>query len=82
MAPCATNMFQEVASIIFNNIRVVPCIDPKHKGEQQIKLEKYHIKVKIDGLTVKRSIKSRNTSDLNRFESFKPKFTESDNRSH
>ena len=32
---------------------------------------------KIDELTIKKSIASQNNSDLNRSESFKPKFTES-----
>ena len=41
----------------------------------QIK-EKFHV------LTVKKSIKSWNNSDLNRSESFKPKFTKSDGRSN
>ena len=47
---------------------MVPCIDLKHKGERKIKLEIDHIKEKIDGLTVKKSIKSSNDSNLNRSE--------------
>ena len=61
-----------MALLLSNSIRVVPCIDPKHKGEQQIKLEKYQIKEKFDGLTVKKSIKGRNNSDLDIYGSFKP----------
>ena len=60
---------------------MVPCIDPKHKGERQIKLEKDQIKAKTDRLRVKKSIKGRDNSNLDRSGSFKPKFTESDGRS-
>ena len=70
-----------MASLVANNAWAVPWIDPKHKGERKIKLEIDQIKVKIDGLTVTKSIKSWNTSDLSRSESFKPKFTESDRKS-
>ena len=45
------------------------------------KVEIDQIKEKIDGLTVKKSIKSKNNSDLNKSKSFKPKFTELDGRS-
>ena len=74
------NLTQVVAPLLANNIRVVPCIDPKHKGERQIKLDKYQIKVKFDGLTVKKSIKGRNNSDLDRSRSFKQKYIESDSK--
>ena len=57
MALRAANRVQVVAPLIPNSIREVPCIDPKHKGERQIKFEKDHIKEKFDGLTVKKSIK-------------------------
>ena len=53
----------------------------KTQGERKIKLEIDQIKEKIDGFTVKKSIKSQNNSYLNIYESFKPKFTESDGRS-
>ena len=58
VAPHTANRFQVVAPILTNNIRAAPYIDPKHKGERHIKLEKDRIKVKIDGLRVKKSIKS------------------------
>ena len=81
MALHASNRFQAVALLLTNSIRAVPCIDPKHKGERKIKSEIDHIKAKINGLTVKKSIKGRNNSDLDRSGSFKPKSTESDSRS-
>ena len=37
----------------------VPCVNPKHQGEQQIKSEKDQIKVKIDRLRTKKSIKGQ-----------------------
>ena len=80
--PLLAYWIQAVALLLAKCIRVVPCINPKHKGEKQIKLEKDQIKEKFDGLTVKKSIKGRNNSDLNRSRSFKPKFTESDGGSN
>ena len=80
MAPHAANKVQEVALFLANSIRVVPYINPKHKGEWQTKLEKYQIKVKTNRLRVKESIKGRNNSNLGRSGSFTPKYTESDNR--
>ena len=53
----------------------------KTQGERNIKLDIDEINEKIDGLTVKKNIKSQNNSDLDRSKSFKPKFTESDGRS-
>ena len=58
MAPRAANRVQAVAPLLINSIRVVPYIDPKHKGERQIKLEKDQIKVKFDGLTIKKEHKT------------------------
>jgi len=63
-----------VAPLLANSIRAVPCINPKHKGERQIK-------VKNDRLRVKKSIRGQNNSDLDISGSFKPKFTESDRKS-
>ena len=81
VALLTANQTQAVAPLLAKGTCAVPCIDPKHKGEQQIKLEKDQIKEKFDGLIVKKSIKGRNNSDLDRSGSFKPKFTELDSRS-
>ena len=77
----AANWVQAVASLLANCISTIPCINTKHQGELQIKSEKDQIKVKTDRLRIKKSIKGRNNSDLDRSGSFKPKSTESDNRS-
>ena len=44
-------------------------------------VRKDQIKVKTDRLRIKKSIKGQNNSDLDRYGSFKPRFTESDSRS-
>ena len=82
MAPRTTNRVKAVALLIPNSTWVIPWIDPKHKRERKIKSKIDQIKEKIDGLTVKKSIKSWNNSDMNRSKSFKPKFTDSDSRSN
>ena len=57
MAPRVANWVHAVALLLANSIRAVPCIDPKHKGERQIKLEEDHIKVKTDRLRVNKKHK-------------------------
>ena len=71
-----------MAPLLANYIRAVPYINPKHKGEWHIKLEKDHIEVKTDRLRVKKSIRGQNNSDLDWSWSFKPKYIESDSRSN
>ena len=75
------NLTQEVAPLLANKTCVVPCINPKHQGERQIKSEKDQIKVKTDRLGIKKSIKGQNNLDLDRYGSFGPKSTESNSRS-